>query len=408
MQLTFHILVISLLILLSYTWVVYPFLIKTLALKKNKSTENTENKPLPDITVILSAYNEESVIKTRLTNLMNIDYPSQKMRVLIGTDGSTDKTAAIAHAFAEKHINVELHEFNTNRGKVAVLRDLVNRWKSKDRKDEELLVFTDANTNFQPDAVRKLVRHFDNPHIGGVCGQLKLTGNKPEGAYWRWETKLKTYESAIDSCLGANGSIYAIRPDLFWKDIPENTVVDDFVIGLKVREQGFQFIYDPEAIGTENLPETSDEWSRRVRIGSGDYQALFLCKECLRPSRGKFAWMLWSHKVFRWFTPHFISTLIFFCITNTAWQIKCSSPVCIVENIISIEFIILIAFSLFLFLSLVGRIARKTTGIILAIPRLCDHFTTMQAALFAGFIRFSKGGLSGSWARTPRETSQRI
>ena len=101
-----------------------------------------------------------------------------------------------------------------------------------------------------------------------------------------------------------------IRTGLFWAEIPDNTIIDDFVIGMKVREQGYRMVYAPTAVAREELPETlDDEWRRRIRIGAGDYQALVLCRKCLLPRYGKFAWMFWSHKVARWFTPHLLLLL---------------------------------------------------------------------------------------------------
>src|SRR6185503_6079299 len=112
-------------------------------------------------------------------------------------------------------------------------------------------------------------------------------GKTDESVYWKFETWLKTRESELDSCLGANGAIYAIRARLFWASIPPNTIIDDFVIGMKVREQGYRMLYEPRAIALEELPpEVAHEWKRRVRIGAGDYQAIRLCRACLSPSFG--------------------------------------------------------------------------------------------------------------------------
>jgi len=409
MQPTIHVTVIALLGLLAYAWVGYPLLLAALARSRNgggrgsvRATSNAQRELLPYVTVILSAYNEEPVLKARLGNLISLDYPSGKVRVLIGTDGCTDKTAELAHRFASEHANIDVHEFGTNRGKVAVLRDLVARSAEQAVKNGNLLLFTDANTMFRPDALRRLVKHFSDPEIGGVCGRLALSGNRPEGAYWRWETKLKTYEAKLDSCIGANGSIYAIRSELFWRDIPDNTVVDDFVVGVKVREQGFRVVYDPEAVGEEELPQTSAEWTRRVRIGSGDYQAAVFCRRCLLPAYGKFAWMFWSHKILRWFTPHAILALAILCGTNVALYgaFPCDSAQAM--RAVGMESGVLIGLGGFLVLVVAGRLGRQTTARALAIFRICDHFATMQAALLVGFFRFCRGGLSGSWARTPR------
>jgi len=353
---------------------------------------------LPFVTVILSAYNEEDVIEKRLLNITELDYPAERIEVRVGTDGCSDQTAAIARRVAADHPRIMVCEYQKNRGKVTVLRELVEdhdaslRHGSGEKGTMHLLVFTDANTQFRADALRCLVRHFADPAIGGVCGKLVLSGGQPEGAYWRWETQLKTRESHLDSCLGANGSIYAIRPHLFWREIPFNTIVDDFVIGMKVREQGFRFVYDPDAVGEEALPETADEWTRRVRIGSGDYQAAVLCRRCLGPRFGRFAWAFWSHKILRWLTPHALIALALVCLASVAFLDALGKSVALASGG-------LVAFCV---LAAVGRGVRRSQSRILTLPRLCEHFLTMQAALLVGFVRFCRGGLSGSWARTPR------
>jgi cellulose synthase/poly-beta-1,6-N-acetylglucosamine synthase-like glycosyltransferase len=214
------------------------------------------------------------------------------------------------------------------------------------------------------------------------------------------ETRLKTWESEIDSCLGANGAIYAIRPGLFWYEIPENTIVDDLVIGMKVREQGFRMLYDPDAVAAEELPQVSDEWVRRVRIGCGDYQAIGLCRKCLGFGFGRFALMFWSHKILRWITPHIM--LVMFIIS---WGLSAFSL--LYKNLCPIflpAYAIAAGLAVFIIAGRVGRLLRQRgkSGAAAALCSVCDHFLTMNAALFAGFIRFCSGNASGAWKRTPR------
>jgi cellulose synthase/poly-beta-1,6-N-acetylglucosamine synthase-like glycosyltransferase len=162
-----------------------------------------------------------------------MDYPACRWRALIGVD----HTAAEATAAAAGHANIEVLDFPKNRGKVAVLKDLAGRASkaSNGSPAAEILVFTDANTAFKPDALRRLVAPFASPKVGGVCGKLIFVrpegGKTEETVYWKLESWLKARESDLDSCLGANGAIYAIRAPRFWTAIPSNTVIDDFVIG---------------------------------------------------------------------------------------------------------------------------------------------------------------------------------
>ncbi|MFC1453218.1 glycosyltransferase family 2 protein, partial [Verrucomicrobiota bacterium] len=305
--------------LLAYAWLGYPVLLAVAAKSRPRRTAGgATGASERTVCILFSAHNEEGHIAERLGNLLGQEYPSERVTIRVGIDGSSDRTASIAREFARKHPNIRVHEVSERRGKIAMLKDLVAR------STEDVLVFTDANTEFEPRAVATLVSHFADPGLGGVCGRLvfapSINGNaagagtsihgspdasSSERSYWLWETGLKEMESRANSCLGANGAIYAIRRELFWKDIPDNTIIDDFVIGMKVREQGMLMVYEPDAVAHEALPaKIEHEWRRRVRIGAGDYQALAFCRRCLLPRYGRFSWMFWSHKVLRWFTPH--------------------------------------------------------------------------------------------------------
>jgi cellulose synthase/poly-beta-1,6-N-acetylglucosamine synthase-like glycosyltransferase len=401
---------------LAYTWLAYPVIL-ALAARIRPQLQPPSSLPeleLPHISIILSAYNEESVIAGRIANILAIDYPNNKFDVYLGTDGCTDGTAETARAAANANPRIHIKEFSQNRGKVAVLRDLValaaEQHNTEDNNTTRLLAFSDANTMFAPNALQKLSRHFSNPAVGGVCGRLVFvrdgdTDNPAEeGVYWRMETQLKTWESTLDSCLGANGAIYAIRPELFWHAIPGNTIVDDFVIGMKVREQGSLMRYDPEAVATEDLPEVTDEWVRRVRIGAGDYQALSLCRHCLLPRFGWFAWSFWSHKVLRWLTPHaaVITALISLPLAMLACFGKLAGASAVLNTAVASGLVAILA------AAALGRVLRgreRTSGIA-RLCAICDHFVTMHAALLVGFLRYCTGNRSGAWRRTPRAGQQ--
>ena len=477
---------ISLLVIaavLGYAWVGYPWI---LALASQRASRRDRSSPgedaadeRPTVAVLLSAYNEESHIEARLLNLLGMEYPADKLFILVGCDGATDGTVVAASRIAREHPRVRVLGFPINRGKMAVLKDLVEvaggprpaagerrmglaqaRAAGNERPGSEggpnnadiaftpplaacrlpqvpdILVFTDANTLFAPDALAKLLRHFADPVVGGVCGRLVLesrvtTDHGPrttdhdsvrsssefsvpapsaEGMYWRWESRMKEWESVVDSCLGANGAIYAIRRELFWDDIPANTVVDDFVVGMKVRERGHRMLYEPAALAMEELPKTADEWTRRVRIGAGDFQALWLCRRCLMPRYGRFAWMFWSHKVLRWFTPHVLLALggmaayLQWTTGHGPLNLDCHSHTSILPYAPTL---VLLGLAVLLALAALGRLIRMSG---MSAPRLlclCDHFVTMQAAVFAGFLRFCRGGLKGAWARTPRGSAGR-
>jgi hypothetical protein len=262
----------------------------------------------------------------------------------------------------------------------------------------DILVFTDANTTFKADALKRLATPFSDPMVGGVCGRLvfESTGDTrtQENVYWEREARLKQLEGDVDSCLGANGAIYAIRAPLFWRDLPDNTIVDDFVIGMKVREQGYRMVFDPEAKAVEELPAgVRDEWRRRTRIGAGVYQSLGMCRRCLSPRYGWFAWMFWSHKVVRWCTPHLLlvvgmaSVLIpLYAVDASHWD--------------RMPFAVGAAF---VAAGVAGRLLRgsRRAGVV-AIFRAVDYFITIESAMLVGFMRYCRGNLKGMWERTER------
>jgi cellulose synthase/poly-beta-1,6-N-acetylglucosamine synthase-like glycosyltransferase len=269
----------------------------------------------------------------------------------------------------------------------------------------EALVFTDANTVFRRDAVRVLVGRLADPGVGGVCGRLVLKPTAPgtirEAAYWEGENRLKALESDVDSCLGANGGIYAVRPELFWAALPENTIADDFVVGMKVREQGSRTVYEGSAVAWEDLPPTvGHEWGRRVRIGAGAFQALGLCRRCLLPRYGAFAWMFWSHKVLRWFTPHLLLVFGGLAVAALAGRGAAGSPLVRTVSLIPAALVLLAAATAGLG-ALLGSARNRA-----ARPfQMAAYFAAMQAALFAGFLRFCRGNLSGAWERTERRAA---
>jgi biofilm PGA synthesis N-glycosyltransferase PgaC len=360
-----------------YSYAIYPLLLALAPARRREPLR--EPSTWPSVSVLISVYNEEKHIAQRIENLLALDYPHDKLEILIGSDGSTDRTNELVEAFPDARVT--LHAFEQRGGKPGVLNRLVPQARG------ELLVFSDANAMFSPDALRKLTRHFAEPHIGGVCGRLVLHGEHSEtdeGPYWKLETYLKTRESAMDSCLGANGAIYAIRKSC-WPGIPDNTFVDDFVIGMRIREQGVRVIYDTEAVATEELPQSiGHEMTRRIRIGAGDFQALFLCWRSLLPWRGFHSIAFWSHKVLRWFAPFLMIAAL---ISNVPLV---SHPF----------FAVLLALQLvFYTLALVGTFMRRRKMVVFSAPH---YFVIINLALLFGFFRFITGTQQVAWKRTVR------
>jgi cellulose synthase/poly-beta-1,6-N-acetylglucosamine synthase-like glycosyltransferase len=368
------------LFLIVYSYLFYPLLLKLLVKPQEIKMEMPTD--LPSVDVIIAAYNEESCIKERIENALAQDYPG-KVQVLVASDGSEDNTGKIIESFSDPRVIA--FNFEVNRGKISVLNDLIAKSKAK------ILVFTDANTDFNTDAISVLVSSFSN-NIGAVSGELILEtddGNQNlDGFYWKYEQFLKKAESQLGSLLGANGAIYALYRDLYIP-LSTDTIVDDFCIVMNVKKQGYDVVYNDKAIAKEEVaPSMQDEFGRRVRIGIGNYKAFFANLWALSPMLGIMSWCYWSHKVLRWFAPHLMLILL---IANA--------------SLLGNDF-----FNLILAL----QVAFYGTGLI-GLKRInqqkhvnkpvaiISFFVSMNIALAQGFLRFCKGHKSGGWKRTARQ-----
>ncbi|MFN0185529.1 MAG: glycosyltransferase family 2 protein [Aquabacterium sp.] len=339
--------------------------------------------PLPTVAVLVAAHNEQQHIGARVRNLLDQDYPADRLRVYIGSDGSSDATAQIVRDAADPRLT--FMDFSARRGKPSVLNDLAALAEA------DILVLTDANTVFQADTVRLLVRHFAQDDVGCVSGELQLVSAGADAAnqdhvYWRYERLLKFLENRLGALLGANGGVYALRRSLF-KPIPADAIVDDFWISLQVIEAGSRCVYDPEATALEVTPEhIADEFRRRVRIGHGNYQAMVRFAGLMNPRRGWLAFAFFSHKVLRWMVPHFM------LLTLAANLLLLPQPLYVAALALQIAFYGAAA---------AGWILSRR-GEVPAALRIPLFFVSMNMGLLMGFVRFLVGGASGVWSRSAR------
>lgn len=252
---------------------------------------------LPTVSFIIPAYNEERHLPAKLGNLAELDYPKELLEILFVSDGATDRTNGILTA-AEGG-NVRVIYLPARGGKASAVNQAV------EQAHHRLLVLSDAATLFAPDAIRKLVRHFADSEVGVVCGALQFHGSEEsrqtEGIYWRYEGLLRLMESRLGVTLTASGAIYAVRRECF-VPLSADTLVEDLVVPMNARKQGYRVLYDPEARATDFAPATvSDEFTRRVRIATGSFRALGqLLRGPLDPLTG---FAFFSHKLLRWILP---------------------------------------------------------------------------------------------------------
>jgi cellulose synthase/poly-beta-1,6-N-acetylglucosamine synthase-like glycosyltransferase len=288
-------------ILLVWSYVVYPFLITGLA-RRSPAGPSLPPARQPSVEVLVSAFDEEAAIAARVGNLLFQKYDGE-LGVSVGCDGCRDQTAARARAAGDDRVRVA--EFAERRGKAAVLNELVRRSAS------EVLVFTDANSTFAPDAVARLLERFADPEVGAVCGRLRLEpadgpDPSPETEFWDRETRLKEAEGKLGICLGANGAIYAARRQLV-RTLPEGTALDDFLIPARIAADGHRVEFAGEAVARERAPtDVAAEASRRLRIGIGAGGVLLRERWLVDfRRRGRLALAFLSRKAARWLAPVF-------------------------------------------------------------------------------------------------------
>ncbi|MDO8860422.1 glycosyltransferase family 2 protein [Haliea sp. E1-2-M8] len=355
-------------------------------LRKNERrvAVQADDSQLPSLAVVISAYNEESCIEQRVTNLMAQDYPLGRYRILIGSDGSTDGTNGILEAFSDPRLQVFL--FEPNRGKATVLNDLL------ENVSEGIVVFSDANTDFEAGALRNLARHFVDEDVGAVCGELqlhnagKVASANQDSAYWKVERVLKFHEARLGGLLGANGGIYAIRKELY-QALPSDTLIDDFMIVMRVAMQGYRVCYDPAAVAREETsPDVGSEFRRRVRIGTGNYQAFFRLPGLFHPRHGWLTFTYVSHKVLRWFVPHLaIGALLANCFLL-------SQPFYLIT--FALQIAVYFCLSLLVWLKVLDRMPAPV--------RAAGFLFLMNMAFMVGFVRLFSRDSKGTWARTVR------
>lgn len=380
--------------LVVYSYALYPIVLAFLAAAQQlgadlKFLSNKADRRVasptewPAVAVVVAAYNEEVHIEGRVQNILSQDYPADKLTLYVGSDGSKDRTAEILRRIA--HPRLRAHIVEANRGKASMLNDL------REMVTEPIVVFSDANTDFHPQAVQRLVRWFADPRTGGVSGELRLRGNggqNQDSLYWRMEQALKYFEGRLGALLGANGAIYAIRKPL-WPALSSNTICDDFCIGMAVPAAQQRLVYDPSAWAEEDTPEhISEEYQRRLRIGVGNFQALFEHPEYLTRTSLLTRFTYVSHKVLRWLTPHLLLlALLLSAALATASQAWLGLTVAQ-----------LLAYA---FLGLQYRRSKVGQPIARAL-RLPVFFFALNWAFLVASWRYAKGNHRGTWQRTAR------
>jgi cellulose synthase/poly-beta-1,6-N-acetylglucosamine synthase-like glycosyltransferase len=255
---------------------------------------------VPLLTVVVVAHNEAATIAGRIQNLLALDYPADRLDIVIASDGSTDATVARARSYVDARVAVR--SFRRRRGKPAVLNDVVPSARG------EIVLLADARQRFEADAAKALVSNFADPSVGAASGELILKAGTTAtgdgvGFYWRYEKFMRRHESRTDSTVGATGAIYAIRRPLF-EPIPANTILDDVLIPMMVVRRGYRVVFDERARAVDGPSATPrQEFVRKARTIAGMFQ--LFCRErwLLHPFWNRLWFETWSHKVLRLAAP---------------------------------------------------------------------------------------------------------
>jgi cellulose synthase/poly-beta-1,6-N-acetylglucosamine synthase-like glycosyltransferase len=302
-SLIFYITLLSFAVIV-YVYIGYPVVLKLLSLITPKRATLLDEVFLPEVTLLISCYNEVDVVDEKIKNSLAIDYPQDKITIIIISDGSDDGTDEIAQGYSS--LGVKLIRQEGRLGKTSAVNLAMEQVTS------DIVVFSDANAMYKPNAIKKLVRNFACEKVGYVVGAALYTDGKTSAAaasediYWKYELALKTMESNLHSVVGGDGAIYAIRKNLFLT--LDSKDINDFVNPLQIIEQGYRGVFEPNAICLEETAgDFSKEAKRKQRIVNRSFRGLMKVKAVMNPFKfGFFSFEVISHKLLRWLMPIFI------------------------------------------------------------------------------------------------------
>ena len=379
--------------LVFYTYIGYGLLIYLILIIKRRSKQNKETEDIdniiPEVTLFIAAYNEDYVVEEKMKNCYEIDYPKDKLKILWITDGSNDKT----NELLKQYENITLLFQPERKGKTAAIN------RGMKFVNTPITVFTDANTFINSSSIKDIINSFNNKNVGCVACEKKINNNsrennaaKNESLYWKYESKLKQMDSELNSTIGAAGELYAIRTSLF-EEMPDNTLLDDFILSMRIAMKGYIILYCEKAYAIENgSANINEERKRKIRIAAGGIQSIIMLKELLNIFKYKLlSFQYISHRVLRWsITPLCLLLIIPINIYLVAKY----------DNIIYI--LVLIAQIIFYLCGIIGwyySIKSKKNKLI-SIPY---YFLFMNLNVIKGFFYLkNKKNNDGTWEKSKR------
>jgi poly-beta-1,6-N-acetyl-D-glucosamine synthase len=381
------------LFIIFYTFIGYGILlyllVKARQVIKGKRTINN-NSNLPTLTLIVTAYNEEECMEEKIDNTLSLEYPKEKCHFIFITDGSTDKTPEIISRFPQ----IQLMHVPERRGKVSAMHRAV------EEADSDVLVFTDANTILNTEALLNIARHYSDSTVGAVAGEKRVMINESadatagEGFYWKYESFLKKLDSELYSVMGAAGELFSIRRKLY-KPVSRDAILDDFMISLQITSEKYRIVYEPEAYAMEqSSANTREELKRKIRIAAGGIQSIIWLKSLLNPFRHPIlSFQYISHRVLRW-------TITPFCLI-LAFLLNC---LIVLQNNAPVYKILLSGQTIFYLAAFTGWMFEQKEIKIKAffVP---FYFCFMNYAVIKGIIRYFSKKQSAAWEKAARKPS---
>ncbi|WP_439131697.1 glycosyltransferase family 2 protein [Polaribacter sp.] len=384
-----------LLFIIVYTYVGYGILLygiikirRIFNIGQKKAIDTTYE---PEVTLFIAAYNEKDYVEAKMKNSLELEYPKEKLNIIWVTDGSDDGTPDLLQGYP----NTAVHHLDARNGKIGAMNRGMEFVKTP------IVIFSDANTNLGKQSIRRIVNLFSHPKVGCVSGEKRIVDKESdvasgagEGLYWKYESTLKKWDAELYSVVGAAGELFAIRTELY-RHVEKDTILDDFIISLRVAQDGYTIQYDPDAYAIETASaNVKEELKRKIRISAGGIQSIVRLRSLLNVFKyGTLSFQYISHRVLRWsLTPLCLILLI-----------PVLSMLAVDEGLFTLSMYPVFFWLQVLFYAaaLLGWFLenRETRIKLLFVPY---YFFIMNLSVVLGFFRYLKKSQSVNWERSKR------
>lgn len=381
------------LIIVFYTYLGYGIVLYLLVkmkelFSKQKAKALPTKENLPEVTLFITAFNEEAVVKDKMDNCRALDYPNDKLKIVWVTDGSNDNTNDLLKAYPEVSVLFQPER----QGKTAALNRGMRFISSP------IVIFTDANTMINREAIMEIASEFSDSKVGCVAGEKRIAAKEKDGAagggegiYWKYESALKALDSKLYSAVGAAGELFAIRKELF-EEMERDTLLDDFILSLRIAQKGYKIAYCSKAYAIESASASmNEEEKRKTRIAAGGLQSIWRLRSLLNVFRyGTLSFQYISHRVLRWsLTP----VLLFLMLPlNIILVSEMSTDIYVILLFLQVLFYVLGLWGYYLS-------TKQIKNKILFIPY---YFLFMNVNVFKGFIYLKNKNVNGIWEKAKR------